>query len=69
MPRDSNSHHSTHRSRAFRIFTCDECGHKMRLRGAHCGYCYADKNRWQRPGTYVALLVIVVLITLMALVT
>lgn len=41
----------------------------MRLRGAHCGYCYADKNRWQRPGTYVALLVIVVLITLMALVT
>lgn len=32
---------------AIRVFTCRECGHKMRLGGRACGYCHADKLPWQ----------------------
>lgn len=38
---------------AIRLFTCASCGHKMRLRGASCGKCFAPKTLFQHPEVWV----------------
>lgn len=44
---------------ALRYFRCSNCGHKMRVRGTHCGNCHRPKHPWQMTSVYLAGLVLV----------
>lgn len=35
-----------------RVFNCHDCGHKMRLTGESCGYCYTRKAWYQQSGVF-----------------
>ncbi len=37
-----------------RIFTCHECGHKMRVAGDECGRCNAPKPILKKGSLYLA---------------
>lgn len=36
-----------------RIFTCSNCGHKLRFGRSYCGYCRKPTNMLNRTSTYV----------------
>ncbi|WP_163848937.1 hypothetical protein [Pseudooceanicola aestuarii] len=38
-----------------RLFRCEACGHRMRMRGDLCGRCHAYKEWYQKPWPWVAL--------------
>ena len=40
-------------SMVIRIFTCQNCGHKMRMSGHSCGSCNETKKPYQRLYFYV----------------
>ncbi|MBT9384668.1 hypothetical protein KM176_12420 [Pseudooceanicola sp. CBS1P-1] len=50
-----------------RLFTCRECGHKMRFSGQFCGKCYARKETYQMPNLWRGAAVIVFLLILIAI--
>lgn len=45
---------------ALRVFTCHDCGHKMRFGGSYCGSCYARKDTHQNPMVWAAVLFILI---------
>ena len=50
---------------ALRIFTCRDCGHRMRFARDHCGKCYCHKETYQQPMLwYVVIAVLAVLLIL-----
>lgn len=53
------------RRSAIRLFSCRECGHRMRFMGLHCGACYASKAFHQSPVLMIPL--VLVLLTGLAL--
>ncbi len=38
---------------SLRFLHCRDCGHHMRFRGRHCGYCGADKPIYGWPSVLV----------------
>ena len=53
---------------ALRIFTCRDCGHRMRFSHNHCGKCFARKEAYQQPLLWYAIAVILVLLLVFGLV-
>lgn len=52
----------------FRLFSCQDCGHKMRFQGLKCGRCYTPKTWYQSPALYYVLIpAILLLLALIAL--
>jgi len=47
---------------ALRVFSCKSCGHRMRLSGPRCGYCFSAKPLSQRVGFWASVSVVIVLI-------
>ena len=54
------------KSTTVRVFTCQDCGHHMRFARDHCGFCFSEKEWYQKPGTW-AMIVLIVLATILAL--
>ena len=50
-----------------RIFTCRDCGHSMRLRGAECGACHMPKSIVQRLEFYLLGVLFLVIVAFLAL--
>lgn len=52
-----------------RVFTCHDCGHKMRFFGKHCGKCYAQKLPHQLPSLWLTGAAIALILLIMVLVS
>lgn len=43
-----------------RLFKCSACGHRMRLRGAQCGYCSQYKPFHQRVEFWIVIAIAII---------
>ena len=51
-------------TKTVRIFTCRDCGHKMRFGRSVCGACYSEKSFYQKPFFVFMVLSLVVFVSI-----